>query len=330
MRRRIRFAFLVLFLAIAQNLAGAEYTLQGEVVNPSPLKKEVECFHSESLPVKLEFLIYFPAGNDRYQPVNFELANLISLEPPMVTAPDGVRVEGQELTCVPEMLEIPKGGSVVRVMGGRATYKALIRVDETVSTGPAGVTLRFHTIDLIREMIPSTGAKLRTTAELNLTIWTSKAAREELLRLQAEEKKSTAARHAQQRKEMLILGGGILGAFLLILLIGFGIRAAFRPWLAPDLRVTIQPGAHVQHRNVLTLANSGRKIEPGTVLETLWATDRHGKRHRIKVETFAAGDSEIRVNQEKLDVLVSVGKSVGRGKYLAQSGGGNVLISVKR
>jgi hypothetical protein len=119
-----------------------------------------------------------------------------------------------------------------------------------------------------------------------------------------------------------------------------------RKWLWPRLKASVAAGECRQYHRCIPARDEHPDIEPGTILETLWATNWRGHRHRIKVEVFVAEDSpegEPRHENTAMaaerseavrgrwhDVLVAVGASIPRGVYLADCPAGAVRITVTR
>jgi HEAT repeat protein len=116
-----------------------------------------------------------------------------------------------------------------------------------------------------------------------------------------------------------------------------------RKWLWPSMKVRLGPGECCQYRKAVKKGPGDGHAEPGAITQTLWAQSRFGRRQRIKVETLATGESWEIVGEdgrsfkdtaplaqnpkERNDVLVSVGRSVRPGTYLAR--GANVTIRVR-
>lgn len=118
-----------------------------------------------------------------------------------------------------------------------------------------------------------------------------------------------------------------------------------RKWLWPSVKVCLHPGECRQIRKAVRRCVADGDAEPGAIVRTLWAHSRFGRRRRIKVETFAAGEAWeivghegqafadvaplVRNPYERNDILVSVGRSVRPGAYLARGSNASVRIRVR-
>ena len=336
MRKGTSILLSVLFVFAASS-PSLEITLDGESVNASPIKKKDHCYRDKPTPLIFSFLIYFPIDDKRYRPVDANLARLIGKGHPSVEAPAGINIETKSVLCVPTSLKVIKGTKVMGVTGARITYRGHVKIDDRFSGGSATAVLQFRSVDMISALLPQSSAQRKPTqVRVSLSIYESKAAHEEMIRKVEEEhkakieeeerkkealKKTEAAEQARKRKRTLIWGGSIIGVIVLLVGIYKLVFAIYRPWLTPDVSVRVNPGKHVQKPGVLAFAKSEDKERTGVVHETLWAVDRKHRRQRIKVETFAAGE-------RLLDVLVSAGASVKKGKYIAKAAGGNILITI--
>ena len=135
-----------------------------------------------------------------------------------------------------------------------------------------------------------------------------------------------------------------VGAVAVLLLIAALIWR--RKWLWPALSVKMQPGECQPSHDALRWREEDGSPEPGAIVRTLWARSRHGRRQRIKVEAFVPVDEweaggppglpfsrglrKGRRGGSRCDVLVTVGRSVRPGTYLAVGPGGPVRVRVGR
>lgn len=141
-------------------------------------------------------------------------------------------------------------------------------------------------------------------------------------------------------------GAGVLAVDVglpALLLAGLGLYLR-REWVWPSLRARLGPGECRQYHGAVKPCPGEGNVQPGTILQTLWAQSRRGRRQRIKVETFVAGEAWEIVGEnglpfedtapraqgpgERYDLLVSVGRSVRPGTYLARAPNGSIRVRV--
>jgi HEAT repeat protein len=108
-------------------------------------------------------------------------------------------------------------------------------------------------------------------------------------------------------------------------------------WLKSKYSLKLKKGQRQRKPGFFKTISSDIDIEPGTILRTEWAYDRKGKRHAIKLETYVSNNSftqSFQINkgasphQLYNDLLITVGRSVKPGKYLADCDEGTVKITI--
>lgn len=148
-------------------------------------------------------------------------------------------------------------------------------------------------------------------------------------------------------------GRSIRWAGMEVVAISLGLPAALltgiilffrRKWLWPNLKVRLHPDECRQCSKAVKMWTADGHAEPGSILQTLWAENRFGRRQRIKVEIMAGGEHWEIAGHENVsfvnttpaeqahtrvdDVLISVGHAVRPGTYLARERDLSVRIRV--
>lgn len=309
----IRCCFLAVLLHVSHTAGTAQTTLYK---SPFPVTQSAEAFSGQPTRVKVRFQFYFPVDNERYLPVSEELAARLSAWPTVAAEPS-VRVRILTTVCEPRLLRVPFGQDMATVTGGEIVSELEITPDYAVTQGVHTVTLDYRTIDLTSAFIRSNSA---APAEVRITVevWASQAAKQEAARLVQEKRLRQEALEAQVRYEsrMRLIKRAL--PFLAVAVLIGGLVYLNRKWIWPDLIVELAAGGYEQRRRAVPMIQGDERAEPGTILQTVWARNRTGRLQRIKVETFLSEDNAQGAGK-KLDLLVSVGKSVRRGTYLAKA-----------
>lgn len=324
--RRIELAVLVLLLAAPAYAQIGKY----------PLSRSMEAFGDRADTTEIRFQFYFPVDQRRYLPVDRDLAAILSFTP-AIEAPRGLHARVVRSVCRPKAMVIEEGDYTIGAEGGEMVTEVELRPDAPNEVTDEMVKIRYPLLDAVVAKIDGISPG---PAEVNLAvhIWPSVAARDETVRAEAErvrrereareqarraqaiaDEKTRIAREkaeAEARKaaRIRLLHQSIPFAIVLAV-IGF-VLFLYRHWISPDLILTATGGSHLQKS-----LPKGRSsdAEPGTILHTAWARDWMGFRKRIKVESFVADHAAAGEKKPGIDVLVSVGKSVPAGKYVAES-----------
>jgi len=329
--------------------------IRGDPVNGFPINKVAEAYRGEKTYLNMSFKIYFPIDRDRYLPVDSELAKRLSV-PPVVRTSSKIRVEVPKAVCISRNLHLKEGASLVSVSGGVMEYDVEIFPEESLESGLHEVALAFQEInEVFRELNVK---ELSPVAEVQIRVhvWPSREAKLQAERQPEEQRQKIGeAREpeaAEMRSRLIKMGAVILPVAVVAAFFAF----RYRKWIRPTVTVKVGPGDHFQARHAVKALPGEEFSEPGTILRTLWAKDRHRKVARIKVETFVAsvGEEEkpsdnrvlmVTTHHEfgsntvpnmpgaenlRLDILVSVASSVRSGTYLADGPNGSVKIKVVR
>jgi len=317
-----------------------------------------EAFLDHPITVTVTFKIFFPKDKKRYVPVSPALAQVLS-SPPTVYAKPELRVRVIRTECVPKDVIAAVGGEVVGGKGGLIDCEIEIAPVRSFKKGDYDFILAFETIDTTFNMLNSTETLPKAVAHIQVEVWPSLAAKQEALRAAEAERKRKEEMAAQVRREqqeaeararkqkeeadtqarrqreeaeaqarhdariaMMKKAAPFLGIGLFLATVVW----LKRKWFWPDFKAYIPVGTNMQFESALP-GRSG--LETGTILHTAWAKARHGRRSRIKVETFIA-DSLSGRTLGKLDLLISVGMSVRPGVYLAILPGSFVRVHVSK
>ena len=312
-----------------------------------PVTQSEEAFGDRADVVQVRFKLHFPVDPLRYLPVDNDLAAILST-PPDIEAPASLRARVVSSVCTPADLTVyAAGGDEVTARGAEIITKIELRPRPLDAVKTQTVTLRYPLIDAVVAKIHgmSPGAAV---ARIDVQVWPSVAARDEFLakeqerqrlereaeerariaREQAEERERAARELAERqarRGARIRLAIKSIPYFAALFLAGF-LLFLYRHWLAPDLTVTVARGAHLQQSLKSTPVDAA-DAEPGAILRTEWARNWMGFRRRIKVESFVADHVE-GAGQHAVDLLVSVGRSVRPGKYVAAGAHGSVKVEV--
>jgi len=333
-----RLLIVVVLLAVHDSAAGQLISRAFEFRHPS----NVEGFVGQPSTVTVRFFFYIPVDQQRYLPVDAELARILSA-PPDVTAPPGISIRSVDSVCKPATLTIDDGTSVIGATGGIIDTTIQLVPDDSAADADHALTIQYPLVNAVFTMI---GARPpgRPQTTLSLHVWRSVAAKEAFLRAEAEQRakeraaaekvrraeeerrrqQSAAAERAKREARIrLLLELRPYAAAVLLLALA---ALLYRGWLFPDLTVSLRRGGHVQQR-LPRAAIPERKAEPGTITETIWARNRVWRRKRIKVETFVS-DAHTGSDAHAVDLLISVGTSVPPGRYVARSSKGVVKVVV--
>lgn len=326
--------------------------------NRFPISLSTEAFLDRRTIVEVSFKIFFPKDDERYVPVTAALAEFLSFPPDAYAKPElGVRVIRTE--CIPEDMIVEMATKTVKVKGGTVNCALEIAPVRTVKKGLYNIKLAFSTIDSVFDRIGSMSSFSKAVAQIQVEVWPSPQAKQAALRAAEEERRrkeeaaakirreqqEAEAREHRQREEAAIQAqlqkeeaeareqyevrirllknvGPYVGLALFSALIIF----LKREWLWPNFKGYATVGNNMQFNDALEGRGAG---EPGTILHTSWAKALHGTRKRIKVETFIPEAGLARTHC-KLDLLISVGRSVRPGIYLAVLPSGTVRVRVRR
>jgi hypothetical protein len=311
-----------------------------------PVTQSEEAFGDRPDVVQVRFKFHFPIDPLRYLPVDDDLAAILSI-PPDVEAPSSLRARVASSVCTPADLTVYAAGEAVTARGAEIITKIELRPRPPDAVTTQTVTLRYPLIDAVVAKINgiSSGAAV---ARIDVQVWPSVAARDQFLakeqerqRLEREaeerariareqaEARARAARELAERQarreariRLAVKSIPYFGALFLVASLLF----LYRHWLAPDLTVTVGRGSHLQQSLNSTPVDAA-DAEPGTILRTEWARNWMGFRQRIKVESFVADHVE-GAGKHPVDLLVSVGRSVRPGKYVAAGAHGSVKVEV--
>jgi hypothetical protein len=349
---------------------GQASDLPFDQANEFPVTTTAEVVRGRSQRVTIDFNVYFSVDDKRYVPVKPELAKLLSV-PPEVHSEPGLRVRTISAECTPRKLTVFEKTAIVTVTGGSVRCEIEITPESFMEPGTHEVTLSFDAIEAAFLALKTNLAEIKPEARVAVLVWESAAAKQEAERKIAEEKqrREEVERVAQQAAEAARQREAELAAerrwqiamaavkYCLIFLaaatpVGLALFAG-RKVLWPRLKATVAAGQCRQYIRCMPAREEHASAEPGTIFETLWATDWRGRRQRIKVEVFVAEDSSAEKERHEYpamaahdgmldlteepsedphvrrhDVLVAVGASVPRGLYLAACPAGAVRIMV--
>jgi hypothetical protein len=365
---------LALMTAALPSTSGQVVDLRGDRVNGFPVMAATEVPHGERVTVTIQFKIFFPVDDNRYAPVDDRLARLISASPD-VAAETGMLVRVLKMTCTPRLLRLKEGPAIATVRGAVVECAVEVSPNESLGPGLHEVRFEFPRLDAAFRSLGGQGAGPKCEARLKVNVTVSREASKEAerhaqeqareaerraqeqaqemerrARQEAEQRSQEVARAAQARRLQLLKIAGI--TLSIVLLTGLPVFLC-RRWIWPTVKVEVVAGGHVQRSSAVpTLTGEG--AEPGTIHRTIWATDWHGRRQRIKVEFFVASDGSEEIlhegpqvfarshrrfepesatgpvvsNNLLMDVLVSVAASAPPGMYLATSPNGAVRVRV--
>jgi hypothetical protein len=334
-------------------------------VNEFPVRASAEVVRSQSQRLTIEFNIYFSLDDERYVPVKPELAKLLSM-PPEIRSKPGLRVRTISTECTPRKLTVREKTAIATVVGGVIRCEIEIAPETFLEPGVHEVTLAFESIEVAFIALKTNLSQTRPEAQVKVQVWVwaSEGAKQEAQRKAAEEMQrreeanqaAQRAAEAKQQREAELAAQRRREVAMTVLKYSLALLAAAIPvglvlftgrkWLWPRLKASVAAGECRQYHRCIPARDEHPDIEPGTILETLWATNWRGHRHRIKVEVFVAEDSpegEPRHENTAMaaerseavrgrwhDVLVAVGASIPRGVYLADCPAGAVRITVTR
>jgi len=348
MIRGCKFAkWLVLALATTRTVAGQSRTT-ADPVNDFPISLDAEAFVNRPVRVSAHFLIYFGAGGDKYLPVSNELATILSADP-VARSPATMRVRTVRTTCTPTEVVVPTVDGFATATG--AMVETEVEVTPLVARGPTTrrVTLSFPLLDTIFGRLSRQLAVAKAEVHIDVRVWASERTKENA-RLEAErreqeqrQQEEAARREGEIKAEQDVMQeqreqdardrvlwqerkriATPIAFALLVVIVGVFLK---RHWIWPDLWVELGRGQFKHLRSALP-GQPGQIAEAGTILFTAWARSPLGRRHRIKVETFAP-EAITAYRTVKPDVFVSTAKSIYLGHYLAELPNGVVHIKVK-
>lgn len=323
-RRHLNWSIRCCLLAALLHVSNAAGTAQTLYKSPFPVTQTAEAFSGQPTRVNVRFQFYFPVDNERYLPVSQDLAARLSTWP-AVTAEPGLRVRVVTTVCEPVSLQVPVAQGTATVTGGEIASQFEITPDSSVIQGAHEITLNYRAIDLISAYVR---ARAAVPAEVRITVdvWPSHSAKLEAARLAEEKRLREEALEAHAWYEARVRLIKRLLPFLAVALLIGALLYWNRKWIWPDVSLKLTAGGYEQRRRALPMMDGEKKAEPGTILQTVWATNRRGRLQRIKVETFVSEEKS--QNFAQLDLLVSVGKSVRPGIYLAKAPNGVARIIV--
>jgi hypothetical protein len=308
-----------------------------------------EIFGGQANEVEVLFTFYFPVDEKRYLPVDRDLARILSSEPD-VTAPKGIRARVVSSECEPRKLLVEKRGMIVEVSGAQIVTKLELRPRAGFEKSDQTVRVEYPLINSVFAMLGATPpGKPGTTFSVH--VWPSAAAKQAVIA--AEEEKLQQQREAEERAREAEWQARIAEAarvrrekeakerarieararfiramqpYAAAMLVLAAIFMIWRKWFYPDLEVVLAAGGHVQ-KTLPAAAIAEAVAEPGSITQTAWAKNPFWRRRRIKLETFVS-DTSAGPGAHRVDLLVSVGKSVRPGRYLAAVHDSAVRVTV--
>jgi hypothetical protein len=309
-----------------------------------------EVFGGQKNEVVVRFTFYFPVDATRYLPVDRDMAQVLS-SAPGVTAPKGIRARVVSSVCQPRDLVIAKSDRIVEVSGAQIVTKIELEPRQGFERSEQTIRVEYPLIESVFAMLGSIPPAEASTT-FTVDVWPSAAAKQAVLA--AEEEKLRQKREAEMRAREAARQVAIANAarvqreneaaerarreerarllrkmqpYAAAVLVLFLIFLIYRKWLYPDMEVVLTSGGHVQHTlPEATIAEA--EAEPGTITQTAWAKNRLWLRKRIKLETFVSDTSAGR-GAHRIDLLVSVGKSVRPGRYLAAVHDAAVRVTIR-
>jgi hypothetical protein len=339
-----------------------------EKVNDFPIMKFIEAYNGKTERTNTSFNIYFPADDNRYLPIREELAARLSVAP-LVSPDSGLQARVTNTLCTPKKLLIEMDSGFGYVDGGEIRCDVEITPTPSAKRGTHEVKLSFTFVDLINQELKGLPPTSRAVAVFKVDVWPSPEAKQAALRSAEEQRQREAdakadalrqkqelAREKLREQEELEAQARREGfraiawkaATVLALLLPFGAFIYLkRKWLWPEMKLELAQGEHKQLRAAVRGPRNGKHVEPGTILQTTWARNFIGRRHRIKLETFSSEDSSHMLGlhrsqaehqsvgfeengDSKLDLLITVGASVRPGSYLSKVRNHGIRIKVER
>lgn len=324
-------------------------------VDTFPRQVDAEVVRGSELRISGSFVFFLPTGDAGYLPLSQALAERLSAAP-RVSGGVGVRTVSVGSDCAPVQAVYITDQHFRRLRAGRLRWNAVLAVETGAPAGKRTVQIDFPEIHTALSMLSDSeriDESVVPKVVVTLNVWSSEGEKQEVARTtQVKIASMRAAYHGR-----LLRWGGAGGGTLLVLVIAF-LLLRHRLW--PDVEVEVQPGSHLQKREAISRRRSDAGVPLGTLVETVWAR-RYFRRRPIKVEyllgvsndshdgdTAAEQDLHEQVvqifthgedkatkplrwsgNTARLDVLVSVGRSVKRGRYIAKGAHGSVSVRVR-